>query len=76
MISVILEKLWRSKDIPEDQKKANIIPIYKMSLKEDPENCRHISLTSAPEKVMQQVLLRAVTSQMKHMNGKIQDRSD
>lgn len=42
------------------------------SLKEDPGNCRPITLTSIPVKVMERILLGAITSQMKHVIGKSQ----
>jgi len=49
LLSMIFEKSWRSRDIPEGWKKANVTPIYKKDLKEDPGNYRTISLTSDPE---------------------------
>ncbi|GAB0182615.1 mitochondrial enolase superfamily member 1 [Grus japonensis] len=74
LLSTNFEKLWRSGNVPEDWKKANVTPMYKKGLKEDPENYRPISLTSIPGKVMEQILLGAITSQMKHMIGKSQHR--
>ncbi|GAB0208570.1 mitochondrial enolase superfamily member 1 [Grus japonensis] len=71
-LSIIFETSWRSGDVPEDWKKANVTPIYKKGLKEDPGNYRPISLTSIPGKVMEQILLGAITSQMKHVIGKSQ----
>ncbi|KAK4807417.1 hypothetical protein QYF61_001180 [Mycteria americana] len=68
----VFEKSWRSGDVPEGWKKANVTPIYKKGLKEDPGNYRPISLTSVPGKVMQRILLGAVTSQMKDAIGKSQ----
>ncbi|GAB0176432.1 mitochondrial enolase superfamily member 1 [Grus japonensis] len=63
-LSIIFEKSWRLGDVPEDWKKANVTPIYK--------KYRPISLTSVPGKVMEWILLGAITSQMKHVIGKSQ----
>ncbi|GAB0178838.1 P protein [Grus japonensis] len=71
---IIFEKSWRSGDMPEDWKKANVTPIYKKGLKEDPGNYRSISLSSISGKVMERILLGAITTQMKHMIGKSQHR--
>ncbi|KFP46491.1 RNA-directed DNA polymerase from mobile element jockey, partial [Cathartes aura] len=65
-LSLIFEKSWRSGDIPEDWKKANVTPIYQKGLKEDPGDYRPISLTSVPGKAMERIFLGAITSQMKH----------
>ncbi|GAB0176922.1 mitochondrial enolase superfamily member 1 [Grus japonensis] len=72
LLSIIFEKSWRLGDIPEDWKKANVTPIYKKGLKEDPGNYKPIGFTSTPGKVMERILLGAVTSQVKHMIGKSQ----
>jgi len=71
-LSIIFEKLWRSEDVPEDWKKANVNSICKKGLKENPGNYRPISLTSVPGKVIEGILQRAIRSQMKHMIGKSQ----
>ncbi|GAB0175876.1 mitochondrial enolase superfamily member 1 [Grus japonensis] len=70
-ISITFEMSWRSSDVPEDIKKANVTPIYKKGLK-DPRNYRPTSLTSVPGKVMEQILLGAITNKMKHVIGKSQ----
>ncbi|PKU40435.1 rna-directed dna polymerase from mobile element jockey-like [Limosa lapponica baueri] len=44
---------WRTGEVPEDWRKANITPVYKKGKKEDPGNYRTISLTSVPGKVME-----------------------
>ncbi|PKU39778.1 rna-directed dna polymerase from mobile element hypothetical protein [Limosa lapponica baueri] len=66
-LSIIFEKSWKLRDIPEDWKKANVTLMYKKDLKEDPENDRPIGLTSIPGEVTEQILLGAITSQMTHM---------
>ena len=70
--SIIFEKSWRTGDVPEDWRKANVTPIYKKGSREDPGNYRPISLTSIPGKVMEWILLGSITSQMKHVVGKSQ----
>ena len=52
-LSIIFEKVWRSGDVPEDWKKANVTPAYKNGLKEGPGSYRPISLTSKSGKVME-----------------------
>ncbi|KAK4806968.1 hypothetical protein QYF61_027335 [Mycteria americana] len=71
-LSIISEKSWRSGDIPDDWKRANVIPIYKKGPKEDPGNYRPISLASVPGKVMERVFLENITNLMKQVIGKSQ----
>ena len=72
--SIIFEKPWRSGDIPDAWKGANVIPIYKKGPKEGPGNYRPISLNSLPGKVMEQVLPETTTNQMKQVIGASQHR--
>ncbi|KFV85885.1 hypothetical protein N308_03206, partial [Struthio camelus australis] len=66
-LSTILERSWRSGEVPEDWKKANVTPVFQKGKKEEPGNDRPVSLTSIPGKVMEQLLLEVVT---KHVKGK------
>lgn len=73
-LSIIFGKSQRLGDVPEDRKKANVSFICTKSLKEDSGNYRPISLISVPGKVMECILLGAVTSQLKHVIENSQHR--
>lgn len=48
--SGIYQGLRQSGEAPADWKLANVVPIFKMGKKEDPDNHRPVSLTLAPGK--------------------------
>jgi len=52
-LSIIFERSWRTREVPEDWRKANVTPIFKKDKKEDPGNYRPLSLTSILGKVME-----------------------
>ncbi|CAM4557775.1 unnamed protein product [Caretta caretta] len=59
-LAIIFENSWRSVEVPDDWKKANVVPIFKKGKKEDPGNYRSVSLTSVPGKIMEQVLKKSI----------------
>ncbi|CAM5177833.1 unnamed protein product [Eretmochelys imbricata] len=63
-LAVIFENSWRSGEVPDNWKKANVVPIFKKGKKEDPGNYRPVSLTSVPGKIMEQVLKESI---LKHL---------
>jgi len=51
-------------EVPEDWKKSSITPVFKKGKKEDPGNCRPVSLTSIPGMVMEQLMLYVFSKQV------------
>ncbi|KAK4831851.1 hypothetical protein QYF61_019679 [Mycteria americana] len=56
-------------EVPADWRLANVTPIFKKGRKEDPGNCRPVSLTSVLGKLMEQIILSAITWQVENNQG-------
>ena len=63
-LSIIFERSWRTGEVPEDWRKANVTPSFKKGKKEDPGNYRPVSLTSIPGKVLEQLILELIIKQV------------
>ncbi|GAB0180609.1 mitochondrial enolase superfamily member 1 [Grus japonensis] len=55
--SIIFERSWKTEEVPEDWRKANVTLLIKKGKKEDPGNYRPVSLTSIPAKAIEQLVL-------------------
>ncbi|KAK4811266.1 LOW QUALITY PROTEIN: hypothetical protein QYF61_022163 [Mycteria americana] len=60
-LSILYQQSWLTGEVPVDWRLANVMPTYKKGRKEDPGNYRPVSLTSVPGKVMEQIILSAIT---------------
>ncbi|KAK4810629.1 hypothetical protein QYF61_007366 [Mycteria americana] len=60
-LSIIYQQSWLTGEVPADWRLADVTPIYKKGRKEDPGNYRPVSLTSVPGKLMEQIILSAIT---------------
>ncbi|PKU33356.1 rna-directed dna polymerase from mobile element jockey-like [Limosa lapponica baueri] len=68
----VREQSWRTGEVHEDWRKANVIPVFKKGKKDNPGNYRPVSLTSIPGKMMKW-LIQGIIS--KHMEEKKAIRS-
>ena len=64
-LSIIFEKLWPSGEVSRNWRKRNITLVYKKGRKEDSGNYRAMSLTSVPEKIIEQILLESILRHMR-----------
>ncbi|KFQ19400.1 hypothetical protein N332_02416, partial [Mesitornis unicolor] len=60
-VFIIHQQSWLTEEVSVDWRLANVTPIYRKGRKEDPGNYRAVSLTSVPGKVMEQIILSAIT---------------
>ncbi|GAB0183609.1 mitochondrial enolase superfamily member 1 [Grus japonensis] len=60
-LSTIYQQSWLTGEVPVDWRLANVMSIHKKGWKEDLGNCRPVSLTLVPGKVMEQIILSAIT---------------
>lgn len=49
LLIIVFERLWQSREVHENQKKANLTPVFKQGSKEDPGTYRPVSLSLIPE---------------------------
>ena len=64
LLSIIFERSWRTGEVPEDWRIANVTLVFKKGKEEDPGNYRPVSLTSVPGKVLEQLVLDAISKQL------------
>ncbi|KFW96374.1 hypothetical protein N336_06844, partial [Phalacrocorax carbo] len=60
-LSIIYQQSWLTREVPVDWKLANVTPINKKGQKEDPGNYRPVSLILVLGKVMEQIILSAIS---------------
>ncbi|KAK4814558.1 hypothetical protein QYF61_023757 [Mycteria americana] len=68
-LSIISQQSWLTGEVPADWRLANGMPICKKGRKEDPGNYRPVSLTSVPGKLMEQIILSAITRHVEDNQG-------
>ncbi|KAK4827614.1 LOW QUALITY PROTEIN: hypothetical protein QYF61_019539 [Mycteria americana] len=68
-LSIIYQQSWLTGEVPADWRLANVTPIFKKGRKEDPGNYRPVSLTSVPGKLMEQIILSAITRHLEDNQG-------
>ena len=69
LFSTTYQSSWSTEEEPEDCRLASMTPIYKKGHKEDPGNSRGASLTSVPEKVIEQITLSEIKQHVQGNQG-------
>jgi len=65
-LSIIHQRSWESGEVPADWKLANVIPVYRKGVREDPWNYRPVGLTSVPGKIMEKIILGITERHLKN----------
>lgn len=52
LLTIIFENSWRTGEVPEDWRRANIAPLFKKGNKEDARSYRPVNLTLIPGKII------------------------
>ncbi|KAK4819994.1 hypothetical protein QYF61_017373 [Mycteria americana] len=65
-LSILYQQSWLTAEVPVDWRLANVMPIDKKGWKENPGNYRPVSLTLVPGKVMEQIILSAITQHIQY----------
>ncbi|TRZ06580.1 hypothetical protein HGM15179_020528 [Zosterops borbonicus] len=68
-LSIIYHQSRLTGEVSDDWKLANVMPIHKKGQKEHWGNYRAVSLTSVPGKVMEQIILSAITQHLQDGRG-------
>lgn len=66
---IIFERSWHLGEVPEEWKKATVTPIFKKGKEEDPGNYNLGSLTLTSEKVMENIIMEAISKHVKAMKA-------
>jgi len=64
--SPIYLRYWEPGEVSAGWKTDTAIPIYNKGMREDPGNCRSISLTSNPGKVMEKIVYGNIARHLKN----------
>lgn len=61
--TIIFDRSWRTGEVPENKRKASVIPVFKKGHKES-GNCTPVSLMSLPGKLMEQIVLDVISKKL------------
>ena len=59
-LSIIFAESWKTGEVPDDWRRANVVPIFKKGKKKEPGNYRPISLTPITGKILEQIIKKLI----------------
>lgn len=65
---LIFNKSWNTREVPGDQQKANVVPIFKEDKQDGLSNYRSVSLTSILSKVMECLVQDLINKKLQEDN--------
>lgn len=68
-VAIIFERSWRTREVPENWRKANVTPAIKKGKKNDSGIHRPVSPTFTPRKVMEQLNPHVITKYVEEKNA-------
>jgi len=68
-LSIFYQQSWLTGEVPDDWRITSVTPIFRKGRKEDPGNYRPVSLTSVLGKIMERLILSALTRHVEDNQG-------
>ncbi|KAF7251754.1 Sec1 family domain-containing protein 1 [Varanus komodoensis] len=59
-LALIFNESWKRRKMPDDWRRANVVPVFKKGKKDEPGNYRPVSLTAVSGKIMEQIIKKSI----------------
>ena len=63
---IIFLKSWETGKVPEDRRRANVVPIFKKGKREEPGNYKPVSMKSIPGKIQEYIVKQSLCKHLEN----------